>query len=187
MNGSSRSKISYSLASKCTGNVKAGADVKNQHSISGAGVLPIRRRVNIASPEVMMHPGLGHKAKLEELNKGTITELASCVPSPPPSGVREVWFPSWSWMGWKRGVTLNFALVYVPEITCFHRDEYSSLRIFDEIGEGEDIRINTNCSDLQAEHMNMRIIDCIDFCVLIEEGPAHRLIVMLHPLGADQG
>jgi len=33
----------------------------------------------------------------------------------------------------------------------------------------------------------MRVIDCIDFYVLMEEGPAHRLIVVLHPLSADQG
>ena len=33
--------------------------------------------------------------------------------------------------------------------------------------------------------MNMRIIECIDFYVLIEEGSAHRLIIVLHPLGAD--
>ena len=33
----------------------------------------------------------------------------------------------------------------------------------------------------------MRIIDCIDCYILIEEGPAHRLIVVLHPLGADRG
>jgi len=31
----------------------------------------------------------------------------------------------------------------------------------------------------------MKIIDCIDFYILIEEGPAHRLIIVLHPLGAD--
>jgi len=35
--------------------------------------------------------------------------------------------------------------------------------------------------------MSMRIIDCIDFYILMEEGPAHRLIIVLHPLGADQG
>ena len=33
----------------------------------------------------------------------------------------------------------------------------------------------------------MRIIECVNFYLLIEEGPAHRLIVVLHPLGADQG
>jgi len=38
---------------------------------------------------------------------------------------------------------------------------------------------------LQAEHMNMRIIERIYFYVLMEEGPAHRLIVVLHPLSAD--
>jgi len=43
------------------------------------------------------------------------------------------------------------------------------------------------CQDLQAEHMNMRIMDCINCYVLMEEGPAHRLIAVLHPLGADQG
>jgi len=31
----------------------------------------------------------------------------------------------------------------------------------------------------------MRVIDCIDFYVLIEEGPALRLIVMHYPLSAD--
>jgi len=31
----------------------------------------------------------------------------------------------------------------------------------------------------------MRIIECIDFYVLMEEEPAYRLIVVLHPLGAD--
>jgi len=33
----------------------------------------------------------------------------------------------------------------------------------------------------------MRIIDCIDFYVLMEEEPAHRLIIVLHLLGADRG
>ena len=41
------------------------------------------------------------------------------------------------------------------------------------------------CQDLQAEHMNMRIIDCIHCYVLMEEGPGHRLIVVLHLLVAD--
>jgi len=31
----------------------------------------------------------------------------------------------------------------------------------------------------------MRIIDCIDFYILMEEGPAHRLIIVLHPLGVQ--
>ena len=35
--------------------------------------------------------------------------------------------------------------------------------------------------------MNMRVIDCIDCYIIMEEGPAHRLIVVLHSLGADQG
>ena len=35
--------------------------------------------------------------------------------------------------------------------------------------------------------MNMRVISCIDYYVLIEERPAHRLIIVLHLLGADQG
>jgi len=35
--------------------------------------------------------------------------------------------------------------------------------------------------------MNIRIIDCIDSVSLMEEGPAHRLIIAFHPLGADQG
>jgi len=43
------------------------------------------------------------------------------------------------------------------------------------------------CRVLQAEHMDMMVIDCIHCYVLIEEGPAHRLIVVLHPLSADQG
>jgi len=33
--------------------------------------------------------------------------------------------------------------------------------------------------------MNMRIIDCIGCYILMEEGPAYRLIVVLHPLDAD--
>jgi len=49
------------------------------------------------------------------------------------------------------------------------------------------VKDNPKCQVLQAEHMNMRIIECIDCYVLMEEGPAHRLIVVLHPLGADQG
>jgi len=40
------------------------------------------------------------------------------------------------------------------------------------------------CQGLQAEHMNMRIIECIDCSVLMEEGLAYRLIVVLCPLGA---
>jgi hypothetical protein len=43
------------------------------------------------------------------------------------------------------------------------------------------------CQDLQAEHMNMRIIDCIDNYDIMEGGPAHRLIIVLRPLGTDQG
>jgi hypothetical protein len=43
------------------------------------------------------------------------------------------------------------------------------------------------CQDLQVEHMNMRVIDCLDCNYLMEEGPAHRLIVVLRPLGTDQG
>jgi len=35
--------------------------------------------------------------------------------------------------------------------------------------------------------MNIRIIDCIDSIALMEEGPAHRFIIVLHLLGADQG
>ena len=33
----------------------------------------------------------------------------------------------------------------------------------------------------------MRIIDSIDSIALMEEGPAHRLIIVFHPLSADQG
>ena len=33
----------------------------------------------------------------------------------------------------------------------------------------------------------MRVIDCIDYDYLMEGGPAHRLIVVLHPLGREQG
>jgi len=33
----------------------------------------------------------------------------------------------------------------------------------------------------------MRVIDCIDNYCLMEEGPAHRFIIVLHLLGADQG
>jgi hypothetical protein len=43
------------------------------------------------------------------------------------------------------------------------------------------------CQDLQAEHMDMRVNDCINCYVLMEGGPAHRLIVVLSPLGTDQG
>jgi len=32
----------------------------------------------------------------------------------------------------------------------------------------------------------MRVVVCINFYVLMEEGPAHRLIVVLHPLSVDQ-
>ena len=35
--------------------------------------------------------------------------------------------------------------------------------------------------------MNMRIIDYIDSIALMEEGQAHRLIMVFHPLGAGQG
>jgi len=35
--------------------------------------------------------------------------------------------------------------------------------------------------------MNMRIIECIDNYIVIEGGPAHRLIIVLRPLGSDQG
>ena len=41
--------------------------------------------------------------------------------------------------------------------------------------------------DLQAEHITMRVIDCINYCYLMEGGPAHRLIKVLRPLSADQG
>jgi hypothetical protein len=45
-----------------------------------------------------------------------------------------------------------------------------------------------NCQDLQAEHIEHEVlIDCIDYSLLMEEGPAHRLIVVLRPLGKDQG
>jgi len=47
--------------------------------------------------------------------------------------------------------------------------------------------VSNKYQDLQAEHMNMRIIDCIDCYILMEEGPARRLIIVLHPLSADQG
>jgi len=33
----------------------------------------------------------------------------------------------------------------------------------------------------------MRVIDCIDYNCLMEGGPAYRLIIMLRPLGTDQG
>jgi len=33
----------------------------------------------------------------------------------------------------------------------------------------------------------MRIIDCIDSDALMEKGSAHRLIIVFHPLSADQG
>jgi len=33
----------------------------------------------------------------------------------------------------------------------------------------------------------MGIVDCIDSYYLIEGGPAHRLIIVLRPLSADQG
>jgi len=33
----------------------------------------------------------------------------------------------------------------------------------------------------------MRVIECIDSIVLMEEGPAHRLIIEFHPLSADLG
>jgi len=35
--------------------------------------------------------------------------------------------------------------------------------------------------------MSMRIVDCINCYVLMGERPAYRLIVVLHPLGADRG
>ena len=35
--------------------------------------------------------------------------------------------------------------------------------------------------------MNMRVIDYIDNYYLIEGGPAHRLIIVVRSLGADQG
>jgi len=35
--------------------------------------------------------------------------------------------------------------------------------------------------------MNMRVIDCIDSIALMEEGLAHRLIIVSHPLSRDQG
>ena len=41
------------------------------------------------------------------------------------------------------------------------------------------------CQDLQAEHMNMRIIDYIDYYCLMEGGPTHRLITVFCPLSTD--
>jgi hypothetical protein len=32
------------------------------------------------------------------------------------------------------------------------------------------------CQYLQAEHMDMRVIDCIDCSLFMEVGPAHSLI-----------
>jgi hypothetical protein len=46
---------------------------------------------------------------------------------------------------------------------------------------------DTDGQDLQAEHINMRVIDCINYSHLMEEGPAHRLIIVLRPLGTGQG
>jgi hypothetical protein len=38
------------------------------------------------------------------------------------------------------------------------------------------------CQDLQAEHMNMRVIDCInDYYAIMEVGPAHSLIPGARP------
>jgi hypothetical protein len=62
---------------------------------------------------------------------------AMCI-VPSSNGAREVMFPSWSWMGWKGGVSLNFAFVYVPEILCFYQDENWLLRTFDEIDRAND-------------------------------------------------
>ena len=33
--------------------------------------------------------------------------------------------------------------------------------------------------------MNTRMVDCIDSIALMEEGPAHRPIIVFHHLGAD--
>jgi len=36
--------------------------------------------------------------------------------------------------------------------------------------------------------MNMRVIDCIDYCIaIVDVGPAHDLIIVLRHLGTDQG
>lgn len=179
------------------------------------------REPTLLSPRVMMHPRLGHQAKIAELQSGPRPEQggdvfwghythlvmrfsrrqltkeedvlnaftgiirplsrirntrfvwghpekhfskmlmwsgypsgrreALCaVPAEGSGGSRRVVFPSWSWMGWRGNVMLNFAFVTAPETVCFYRDETGMLRKFEEADDVKDIHGNV-VSELDGE------------------------------------